>query len=248
MLNVTPLPALSDNYIYLLRSGTDVGVVDPGEAAPVQAYLSEDSLPLTHIFLTHHHGDHTGGVEALRAATGAKVIGAAQDAARLPPLDQAVAEGDTVSFGDMHFKVLDTPGHTVGHIAYVGEDYLFCGDTLFSMGCGRVFEGTMEQMWQSLCKLRDLPDATLICCGHEYTESNAHFATHLLPQEKDIALFLGRTVGMRHKGTPTVPASLKIERELNPFLRADAPNIMAALDCTTPVETFTAMRKMKDGF
>lgn len=252
------IPCLSDNYAYLIHdTATDAtAVVDVPEAAPILSALTERGWKLTHILLTHHHNDHIGGVEALVAATGARVVGAAADAHRLPPLTEELAEGDAVQFGTEDFEVLEVPGHTVGHIAFhlPQSRMLFTGDSLMSWGCGRLFEGTPAQMWDSLQKLAALPDDTLICSGHEYTTSNGRFALHLEPHNPALTSRFAEVTAARAAGKPTVPASLALERATNPFLRASDPVLARAAglaDSDTPataLEVFTALRGLKDRF
>lgn len=228
-VTVEPVPILSDNYAWLLRdaaTGT-VAIVDPADADAILAALdARTGGRLDLILLTHHHADHVAGTDAVRARTGAAVIGAARDAHRLPKLDRAVAEGATVAIGDSLATVIDTPGHTVGHIAYhVAGDagapgVLLCGDTLFSLGCGRLFEGTAADMHASLRKLAALPDDTLVCCGHEYTESNARFAVTADPDNAALRTRADEVRRLRAAGQPTLPSTIGAERATNPFLRA----------------------------
>ena len=218
-----PVPILSDNYAWLLRDASGaVGIVDPADARAVIAAIERLGGRLDLILLTHHHPDHVAGTDAVRARFGAKVAGAASDARRLPRLDHVMAEGDTVALGDSRAVVIDTPGHTIGHIAFHFPEggVLACGDTLFSLGCGRLLEGTAAQMFDSLRKLAALPDDTLVCCGHEYTEANARFA---LTVEPDNAALQGRAAevrSLRAAGTPTVPSTIGTEKAANPFIRA----------------------------
>jgi hydroxyacylglutathione hydrolase len=235
------VPILSDNYAWLLRdSGTGaVAIVDPADAKPIIAALEQAGGRLDLILLTHHHQDHIGGVDEVRARfAGAKVVGAAADAHRLPKLDVAVKEGDTVALGNAGARVIDTPGHTRGQINYFFPDgeILLSGDTLFSLGCGRLIEGTAAEMFASLRKLAALPGGTKICCGHEYTENNARFA---LSVDTDNAALKARTEEARRQraaGRPTVPSTMTSELEANPFLRAP------------DVATFADLRAKKDRF
>lgn len=251
-LDIELIPAFSDNYIYLLRdsgSGT-VAIVDPGDAAPVIDRLERDNLSLDIILNTHHHADHIGGNQALKQRYGAKIIGPAADAHRIAGLDQAVAEGDAVSVGGAMASVLETPGHTSGHIAFwfAEDDALFCGDTLFVMGCGRLFEGTPAQMWHSLSKLRGLPDTAEIYCGHEYTLSNARFSAGIEPDNGTVAARLSEIETARAAGHPTIPGYLGQEKRTNPFLRADDPALAAVLNMPNagPVAVFAEVRSRKD--
>ncbi len=224
-VTATAIPMLSDNYAWLLKDSVTgkVGIVDPAEFAPAVEAIEAAGGRLDTIFITHHHGDHIGGVAELVAKYHPVVVGNAADAHRLPKLDVAVHEGDLVDFGAAKARVIDTPGHTVGHISYVFADggLLFPGDTLFSMGCGRLFEGSAEDMFKALRKFDDLPDETLVCCGHEYTASNAKFA---VMQDGGNAALLARAsevAELRAAGRATIPVALGVERATNPFLRAE---------------------------
>ena len=253
-LDIVRVPAFNDNYLWLLREPSGrVAVVDPGDVAPVQAALAERDWTLSDIFLTHHHPDHVGGVMALKAATGASVTGAAHDR-RLPGVDHRVQEGDIVPFGTTSASVIEVPGHTLGHIAYffgdLDEPALFSGDTLFSLGCGRMFEGDPVTFWNSLSKLKALPDATRVYCAHEYTASNLKFARSVDPDNPALARFGAEIDALRAKGLPTVPSRLIREKACNPFLRADDPALAAALGLRghPPAEVFGALRRQKDIF
>ena len=234
------MPVLSDNYAWLLRdSGTGAtAIVDPSEADPVIAAVAAAGGRLDAILLTHHHHDHVGGVEAVRARFGARVAGAAADAHRLPRLDQAVAEGDAVVLGAGTARVMETPGHTRGHIAYFFPDgaALLCGDTLFSLGCGRLLEGSAAELFKSLEKFRALPPETLVCCGHEYTEANARFALAADPDNAALEAYAQQVRAWRAAGKPTVPSRLSDELAANPFLRAP------------DVATLADLRSRKDHF
>jgi hydroxyacylglutathione hydrolase len=240
-VSAQPVPILSDNYAWMLRdSGSGaVAIVDPADAKPIIAALEKAGGRLDLILLTHHHSDHIAGVDEVRARfAGAKVVGAAADAHRLPKLDQAVKEGDTVAFGGASAQVIDTPGHTRGQINYFFPDgeILLSGDTLFSLGCGRLIEGNAAEMFASLRKLAALPGGTKVCCGHEYTESNARFA---LSVDGGNAALKARTEQARQQraaGQPTVPSTMASELEANPFLRAP------------DVATFADLRAKKDKF
>ena len=253
-LTLVTVPCLKDNYAYILRDAETgaVAVVDVPDAAPIIEALSVRGWPLHQIFLTHHHWDHIDGVAALVAATGAKVIGAAADAHRLPPLDMALQEGEAISIGAETGTVIDVPGHTVGHIAFhfPASALAFTADSLMAMGCGRLFEGTPAQMWDSLQKLMKLPPETLICSGHEYTASNMRFALALEPGNPDLILRHDRITAARSQGLPTVPSRLADELATNPFLRAASVQIKIALGTpnATSAEAFADLRARKDSF
>lgn len=223
MLQIDLIPCLSDNYAYLLRDGSGaVGVVDPSEPAPVQALLDRLGLKLTHIFNTHHHFDHTGGNLDLKAASGATIIGPKADAHRIPGIDLGVSEGDKVAFGTAQAAVLDIPAHTSGHIAlhFAADQAVFTGDTLFAMGCGRLFEGTPADMFAAMRKLEALPAETRVYCGHEYTESNGRFALTVEPENPELLANVENVRRLRAAGQPTIPSTIAMERATNPFMRA----------------------------
>lgn len=252
-----PLPAFQDNYLWLLHDGQRALVVDPGDAQPVLAFLERSGLQLEAILVTHHHPDHVGGVDVLRDATGARVWGPARE--RIPePLDR-LAEGDTVTVLGLTFRVFDVPGHTAGHIAYYcekvdGAPLLFCGDTLFSGGCGRLFEGTPAQMHASLSKLAALPDATRVCCTHEYTLANLKFAKAVEPGNDELLHYSEHCERLRAQGLPTLPSSIGQEKRINPFLRtrhaavAQAAQAHGAADPGDEVAVFAAIRQWKNEF
>lgn len=230
-MKLIPLPAFEDNYIWMLHDGRSALVVDPGDAQPVLEALQRESLELAGILVTHHHADHTGGVDILRNRTDAAVFGPARE--RMPEPLQRLNGGDTVQLLGLDFKVLDVPGHTAGHIAYFANvpgdaPLLFCGDTLFSGGCGRLFEGTPEQMLASLQLLTALPDATRVCCTHEYTLSNLKFAVEVEPDNSHLLAYQSRCIALRAAGIPTLPSTLATERQINPFLRSAQPTIVAS--------------------
>lgn len=238
-LTVTPVPCLSDNYAWLLRAPDGrTAVCDPGEAAPIVAALDTAGGRLDLILLTHHHGDHVAGVADLVARYGAKVVGAAADAHRLPKLDQAVAPGEEVDVLGVAARVLASDGHTRGHIAFHFPEcaIVLCGDTLFSLGCGRLLEGTAEEMFASLQALAALPPETLVCCGHEYTESNARFALTVDPSNGSLRARADEVALQRAEGRPTVPTTIGQENAANPFLRAP------------DVATLARIRAAKDNF
>lgn len=251
-----PLPAFTDNYIWLLHNGQQALVVDPGDAEPVQRALDRLGLQLTTILLTHHHADHVGGVDVLRNATGAAVLGPLREA--MPEPLRRLQEGDTVSWQGLAFSVLDVPGHTAGHIAYFcadmdGQPLLFCGDTLFSAGCGRLFEGTPAQMLDSLDKLAALPGTTRVCCTHEYTLSNLRFALAVEPGNAALQDYARACRERRALDQPTLPSSMQLEQRINPFLRSREPAVSAAarqFDATADgdVAIFAALRAWKNQF
>jgi hydroxyacylglutathione hydrolase len=253
-LQIDHLIALRDNFVWLLRE-TDSGAVacvDPSEAAPVKAKLDQLGWTLTHILNTHHHNDHTGGNLELKRATGAIIVGPAADRARIPGIDVALAEGETYDFGKETAKVFDIPGHTRGHIAFWFEraKAVFTGDTLFSLGCGRLFEGTPQQMWTSLSKLRRLPGDTRVYCGHEYTQSNARFALTLEPDNPALRARAAEVDTLRAQGKATLPSTIGSETAANPFLRAADPGLARAvgLPPADPVAVFAEVRARKDKF
>jgi hydroxyacylglutathione hydrolase len=253
-LKIEQIPVLSDNYVYLVREPEAgvTGVVDPAVAAPVLERLRQRGWTLDWILSTHHHADHTGGNLELKQATGCRIVGAKKDAARIPGIDTGLVEGDRFEFGKAAAEVLETPGHTSGHISYwfEGANALFCADTLFSLGCGRVFEGNFEQMWQSLSKLAALPDAALVYCGHEYTQSNARFALSVDPDNPALKARAAEVERQRAAGQPTVPTTLGQERAANPFLRPHDPAIRRRLGMAdaSDAEVFAELRRRKDRF
>lgn len=238
-MTVTPVPCLSDNYAWMLRAPDGrLAVCDPGEAAPVLDAAEAAGGRIAAILLTHHHGDHVGGVAGIVAKTKAKVIGAAADAHRLPRLDLKVRPGDTFDLLGSEVHVLASDGHTRGHVAFhiVDSAILLCGDTLFSLGCGRLLEGTAEEMFASLQAIAALPAETLVCCGHEYTESNARFALTVDPGNPTLQERAARVARLRTIDRPTVPTTLEMELATNPFLRA------------RDVATLARIRAAKDTF
>ncbi len=254
MLEIVQIPVLNDNYVYLAHeplSGA-VGVVDPSVAEPVEAELQRRNWRLTHVINTHHHADHTGGNLRLKARYAATVVGPRADRARIPGIDIDVGDGEEWLFGRESARVYDVPGHTRGHIAYWFSESraLFCGDTMFSLGCGRLFEGTPAQMWASLGKLRALPDDTRVYCAHEYTENNGRFARTVDPDNPDLARRIAEVKRLRAQGLPTVPSLLGEERRANPFLRADRPELARSLGLPAgdPVAVFAEVRRRKDAF
>ncbi len=259
MRALVSIKAFADNYIWLMRIDGRAWVVDPGEATGVIAYLDEHALPLEGILLTHHHDDHTGGVTALRERWPAtKVYGPARE--RLPDDVARLQHGEAVDVAGMSFQVIDVPGHTAGHIAYFTQDFagrplLFCGDTLFSGGCGRLFEGTAAQMLTSLDRLAALPGDTVVCCAHEYTLNNLRFASVVEPENSDLAAYVERCTELRQRGEATVPSSIAQELKINPFLRSRTPSVRRAVQQagtiaaeTDDVAFFAALRGWKDRF
>lgn len=257
-MKLIALPAFSDNYIWLLHDGHEALVVDPGEPGPVLEALRRDGLQLRQILVTHHHGDHTGGVAALREATGAEVHAPAGEAVPQPATGHR-GGGQLLALG-LDWQVLDVPGHTAGHIAFYtaeldGAPLLFSGDTLFSGGCGRLFEGTPAQMLASLDALAALPAATRVCCAHEYTLSNLRFAAAVEPANTELAAYRARCEALRETGAPTLPSTVGLERQVNPFLRSRVATVRDAVVAATPgldgrdeVAVFAALREWKNGF
>jgi hydroxyacylglutathione hydrolase len=236
-MNLIPLPAFSDNYIWLLQHQGLALVVDPGDSVPVTNWLAENNHRLDCILVTHHHGDHTGGVAQLQQEWGAKVYGPANE--KLPFDYQALTQGQQISWGGLNFQTLDVPGHTAGHIAYFAEPegqdpLLFCGDTLFSGGCGRLFEGTAVQMLNSMDRLAALPGTSRVCCAHEYTLSNLKFANAVEPDNLNLQAYASHCQNLRAQNLPTLPAKLSKELEINPFLRTRAPSVIRAVKNFAP--------------
>lgn len=260
-LTLTPVPAFDDNYLWLLDNGREALVVDPGDAAPVLAALDARGLTLAGILLTHHHGDHVGGVNALRPRLQGPVYGPAHE--KLPEPVQRLRGGDTLDLLGLRWTVLDVPGHTAGHIAYFAGQVpgdaplLFCGDTLFSAGCGRLFEGTPAQMHASLQALAALPAATRVCCAHEYTLSNLRFAREVDPGNTALAAHTAWCEAERAAGRPTLPVPLGTELRINPFLRCTEPALHDAARrhaplklpaAPGPVDVLATLREWKNGF
>lgn len=255
-MNLIPIPAFADNYIWLIHNGRDALVVDPGDAQPVIDFLQQHALQLKHILVTHHHADHVGGVDVLRQRTSAQVTGPAGE--DIPQPARGVAADDVVDALGLRFSVIDVPGHTAGHIAFYcddfsGEPLLFCGDTLFSGGCGRLFEGTPAQMLHSLDQLAALPGNTRVCCTHEYTLSNLRFATAVEPNNQALLQYQARCEALRAQAQPTLPSSLNTELAINPFLRSRQTAVVQAVQQREPaardeVAVFAALRSWKNQF
>ena len=258
-MTLVPLPAFADNYIWMLHDGHHAIVVDPGDAQPVFDALAHHKLQLAAILVTHHHPDHTGGVAALHAATGAKVWGPARE--RIPEPFTPLVQGDIAQALSLRFEVIDVPGHTAGHIAYflpasaAQAPVLFCGDTLFSGGCGRLFEGTPAQMLASLDALAALPGDTRVCCAHEYTLANLKFARAVEPGNDELTHYNAHCESLRAQGQPTLPSQLAIERRINPFLRSREATVFRAVRAhaelsadAAEAEVFAALRQWKNDF
>ncbi|MDA8232420.1 MAG: hydroxyacylglutathione hydrolase [Magnetospirillum sp.] len=254
-LVIEPIPVLSDNYVYLAHDPETgaTAAVDPPVAEPVLAALARKGWRLSHILATHHHGDHIAGNVELKQATGCSVVGARKDAARIPGIDIEVAEGDSFLLGAAPAVVMETPGHTSGHIVYWFPDTpaLFCGDTLFSLGCGRLFEGTPDDMWSSLVKLRGLPAETLVCCAHEYTATNGRFARLVERDNPALKARIDQATRLLAAGRPSVPSTMGVERAANPFLRADVPAVARAVGMdpgSDPAIVFAELRRRRNAF
>lgn len=256
-MKLIPLPAFQDNYLWFVHDGQRALVVDPGDAQPVLDALQRERLKLEAILVTHHHPDHTGGVDKLREATGAQVYGPAHE--RIPEPFTPLSESDRIEVLGLRFTVIDVPGHTAGHIAYYcesfeGQPLVFCGDTLFSAGCGRLFEGTPAQMADSLEKLAALPGETRVCCTHEYTLSNLRFALRVEPGNLELIRYAKRCEELRSQGLPTLPSTIGLEKQVNPFLRTSVPAVAQAArghDASAApdeVGVFASLRQWKNEF
>ena len=263
MVEVIRIPALSDNYIWLMHdeaSGESV-VIDPAEAEPVLKAAADRGWTITQIWNTHWHGDHIGGNAAIKAVTGCTVTGPQGDADKIDTLDRQVGEGDTVAIGAHEAQVIDVPAHTAGHIAYFcpqlfddGAGAAFVGDTLFAMGCGRLFEGTAEQMYRAMGKLKALPDDTIVYCAHEYTQANLKFALTVEPDNIALKNYNNHVNNLRNNNQTTVPTTIGIEKQINPFLRSAQPEIQTSAKQFDPntqmnsLDAFTTIRRWKDQF
>ncbi|MFZ2853672.1 MAG: hydroxyacylglutathione hydrolase [Rhodocyclaceae bacterium] len=253
MFDVIRIPAFTDNYIWLLRNGTTAVVVDPGDARPVIDLLEREGLALAAILITHHHADHQGGVADLLAHCPCAVFGPAAES--ITGLTQPLHGGETVRIDalDAGFSVIAVPGHTLGHLAYYGAGALFCGDTLFGAGCGRLFEGSPAQMADSLARLAALPDETAVYCAHEYTEANLRFALAVEPGNPRLQLRVDAVAAIRSRGLSSVPSTIALEKATNPFLRCGEPEVIASVRRRVPraagaLAVFTALREWKNNF
>ncbi|MBS0470251.1 MAG: hydroxyacylglutathione hydrolase [Proteobacteria bacterium] len=251
-LSIELVPCLKDNYAYLIHDAEAglTAVVDPSEPEPVKAALERHGWRATHILNTHHHFDHTGGNLPLKEIYSAKVVGPEKDRERIPGIDEGVSEAKPWQFGSRSVPVLEIPAHTRAHIAFVFDDAVFTGDTLFAMGCGRLFEGTPAMMWTSLSKLMALPDATKVYCGHEYTQSNGRFALTLEPGNEALTARMREVDAARAMDAPTIPTTIGLEKATNPFLRTGSAEIRKSLGLihADDVDVFAETRKRKDNF
>jgi hydroxyacylglutathione hydrolase len=254
MLEIYQIPCLQDNYGFLVHDPETgaTATIDTPEVAPINQALAAKGWRLTHILNTHHHFDHAGGNEELKARWNCQVVGAAIDAERIPGIDVALADGDTLTLGSKQARIIEVPGHTSGHIAYyfAADEVAFVGDTLFALGCGRLFEGTPQQMSESLAKIMALPDETTVYCAHEYTEANAAFAVTVEPANPALQKRVKEIQALRAAGKPTVPTSIGLERATNPFVRSDSAELQAVLNLSgaEEVAVFAETRRRKDHF
>ncbi len=254
MVDVWPIPIFDDNYVWVIGvdDASPVIVVDPGAAAPVTGALAARGKELAAILVTHHHADHTGGAAELAARASCPVFGPAGE--DIPAVDRPLREGSTVAVAGLRLEVIEVPGHTRGHLAYVGHGLLLAGDTLFAGGCGRVFEGTPREMWGSLDRLAGLPGGTALYCGHEYTVGNLRFAVEVEPGNDRLLARLQEATAARHRGAPTLPSTIAEERATNPFLRTGRAEIRRVAErfrgapLTDDVQVFAAIRAWKDGW
>ena len=252
MIEIVQIPVLADNYLYLVHANGETAAVDPAVDDVVLDAIEARGWTLTYILNTHHHWDHTGANLSLKEKTGCTIIGPKDEQDNIPGIDTAVGGGDTIIIGGISATIIDVPGHTKGHIAYhfTKDHALFCGDALFAMGCGRLFEGTPTQMHKSLQSLAALPDTTHVYCAHEYTQSNGAFALALEPNNIALQKRMDNVITLRERGKPTIPTTIGIEKATNPFLRTDSYEIRATIgmghaDCTS---VFADIRKRKDSF
>jgi hydroxyacylglutathione hydrolase len=250
-MNLVNIPILEDNYVWLLTNDHHTIIIDPGVAQPIIDYVQKNGLSPTAILLTHHHQDHVGGVRDLLAHYPQLMVYGPQET--LSKGAQWIIDGDDmIEFGNLQFSVISVPGHTRQHVAYYSAPYLFCGDTLFSGGCGRIFEGTHPQMYESLMKLAKLPDETLICCAHEYTLSNLNFAHSIVPDDQDIETARQKVIQLRQNGQPTLPSVLADEKRINIFLRCENPSLKQRLlgnsDQNEALDLFIYLRNKKDHY
>ena len=253
MFDVIRISAFKDNYIWLLRKGASAAVVDPGDARPVLDVLEQEGLSLSSILITHHHNDHQGGIADLLAHCPAEVFGPATES--ITGLTRPLRGGERIRLGaiDAEFRVIAVPGHTRGHLGYYGSGCLFCGDTLFTWGCGRLFEGTPAQMHDSLMRLTSLPEQTRVYCAHEYTEVNLRFALAVEPGNRQLRQRVNEVAVARAKGWATVPSSIALEKATNPFLRCGEPEVVASAQSRVagaiePVEVFAVLREWRNTF
>ena len=254
MLEIYQIPCLQDNYGFLVHDPETgaTATIDTPEVGPINQALAAKGWRLTHILNTHHHFDHAGGNEELKARWNCQVVGAAIDVERIPGIDVALADGDTLTLGSKQARIIEVPGHTSGHIAYyfAADEVAFVGDTLFALGCGRLFEGTPQQMSESLAKIMALPDETTVYCAHEYTEANAAFAVTVEPANPALQKRVKEIQALRAAGKPTVPTSIGLERATNPFVRSDSAELQAVLNLSgaDEVAVFAETRRRKDHF
>ncbi|MBF7073099.1 hydroxyacylglutathione hydrolase [Glaciecola sp. MH2013] len=255
MHNIEAIPAFSDNYIWCMHDGENAIVVDPGDAAPVNAMLKNKGLQLKAVLITHHHHDHTGGIAELSASWPTlQVFG--PDNNRIRGITHKLVEGDSlnIKYPSVKLKVMEIPGHTMDHIGYFNDELIFCGDTLFSAGCGRMFEGTPELFHASLQKIANLAGDTKVYCTHEYTQANVDFALHITPHNKALKEYAKWVAGTRSSGQITLPSTIKVQKDINPFLRCDDEQTRKSIEsimnlsATKPVEVFAALRACKDNF